>query len=197
MYSPDARTGAVGHRPAAPTRRFALKAATDAAHEHVESIIRTRGMFDTAEGYRCYLQASWRLRLQHEDQLDRSNASEIWPEWNGRRIAGLAFQDLADIGLAPGHPPEKLSAPLSLKELLATLYVLEGSSLGARVLVKSVSVLGFSASHGARHLHAQAGDTGAWRSFVATLDTASVEPCHDTANAVFARFAAAYEQVSA
>jgi heme oxygenase len=197
MYSPEAWTGPAAHGPAAPSRRFALKTATDTAHQHVETIIRAAGMFDTVAGYKRYLRASWRLRVQHEEQLDRCGAAEVWPEWPGRRIASLVAQDLVDVGLSPAQPPPQLDANLSRSELLATLYVLEGSSLGARVLVRLVSVLGLSATCGARHLQAQAGDTTSWRSFVTTLETAPVAPCHDMACTVFDRFAAAYQQAHA
>lgn len=194
MYSREAEAGtaATGGGPSA--RRFALKAATDDAHTHVEDIIRSAGMFDTLDGYRRFLAASWALRKQHEDQIDRSGGAALWKDWPGRRIAHLIAQDIADLGIAARIEIRPLHPVLSAAELLGTLYVLEGSSLGARVLSKSVGNLGLSGDYGARHLHAQAGDIAPWRSFLALLDSSPVAPCHATARAVFGRFAQAYQQ---
>lgn len=194
MYSPDGQVTAAGARQLPPDRRFALKAATDAAHTRVEDVIRTAGLFDSIAGFRRYLAATWTLRIRLERQLDVSGAGELWPLWPTRRVADLVARDLADLGGSPGDLPRGPMRILPQPELLATLYVLEGSSLGARVLVKSVAELGLSASHGARHLYAQAGDAASWRSFVALLESAPKAPCHATARAVFDRFADAYKQ---
>lgn len=196
MYSAGILSGSAGSDPAAPNRRFALKAATDAAHRQVEEAIESAGLLGDPSGYKRYLLATWRVRAQLEDQLDRNGAAGVWADWPGRRIAGLITQDLADLGLAVSRPPEGEKTPLSIGELLATMYVLEGSSLGARVLVGSVQPLGFSAVYGARHLHAQAGDAGAWRRFLSVLESAPVAPCHAAACAAFDMFAAAYAQAA-
>jgi heme oxygenase len=184
-------------RPAgAANRRFALKAATDVAHARVEAIIQSAGLLDSLSGYRRFLAATWVLRQQHETQLDAAGAAGLWPLWPSRRISMLAARDMADLGIAAPEQPAQLHAALTVGELLATLYVLEGSSLGARLIARSVGALGLTAGYGARHLHAQAGDASAWRSFLALLEASSVPPCHDTANAVFDRFAAAYGQAA-
>jgi heme oxygenase len=49
-------------------------------------------------------------------------------------------------------------------------YVLEGSSLGARVLRRQAAALGMSAGHGARHLWAQTAAPENWRAFVEALN---------------------------
>jgi heme oxygenase len=134
------------------------------------------------------------MRDRFERLLDMNGAARLWPEWTGRRIAGQAAQDMADLGVAAELAAENYPSGLTEAELLGVMYVLEGSSLGARILLRMVGPLGFSAQHGARHLHAQAGDAGAWRSFLSVLDASPRPPCHDTANAVFAAFADAYSQ---
>lgn len=178
------------------SRRFALKRATDAAHTRVEGIIGQAGMFSSPEGYRRYLAATLDIRTRYEALMDASDAAAVWPAWPGRRIAPLVAQDLADLG-GRSPPFENVAAkPFKGAELLGALYVLEGSSLGARVLSKSVQQFGLSASHGARHLHAQAGDAAIWRDFVDLLDRSEMAPCHATANRVFDDFAAAYQRAA-
>ena len=84
-------------------------------------------------------------------------------------------------------------------ELLGALYVLEGSALGARLIMKSAQALGLGATFGARHLAAQAGDALAWRSYLdlllnAPLDDAGEATLHRAAAAVFDHFAYAYSR---
>ena len=144
MYSSKGTMAAVTHSATqTPSRRFALKAATDAAHTRVEDIVQSAGMFDTLEGYKRFLAASWALRVQHETQLDAAGAGRLWPLWPSRRIAHLIAQDMTDLGMQPPSPPAQLPHLSGEAELLGTLYVLEGSSLGARLLVKSAAILGF------------------------------------------------------
>jgi heme oxygenase (biliverdin-IX-beta and delta-forming) len=54
------------------------------------------------------------------------------------------------------------------------LYVLEGSSLGARLIARQASRLGFDESFGARHLALQARSLENWRIFLGLLE--AVEP---------------------
>lgn len=178
------------------SRRFALKRATDQAHTRVEGIIGAAGMFASLDGYRRYLAGTLAIRSHYEAVADASGAAEVWSRWPGRRVSGIVAQDLADLGGSAHAPDKKAIKVLTPSELLGALYVLEGSSLGARVLSKSVSAFGLSASHGARHLHAQAGEAAIWREFVDMLETSDVAPCHATAIRVFDDFASAYQRAA-
>ena len=71
--------------------------------------------------------------------------------------------------------------------------MLEGSALGARILVKRAASLGFSDAFGARHLCAQTADPTAWSRFVELLDrwvmtSTEEDECIAGAKAVFACF---------
>ena len=190
MYLPEVAGGT-----AVEDRRFALKRATDKSHARVEGIVQGAGMFATREGYRRYLDATFTMRAAYERLLDRSGAAGVWADWPGRKIAGLVAMDIADLGGAP-PPVEDISKPLSAAEMVGVLYVLEGSSLGARVLVKAAAEMGLSSEFGARHLFRQAGDRDAWRSFVAMMAAAPDAPSHDAANATFNAFADAYSRMA-
>jgi len=192
MYRNDQRLEPATASRTGDSRRLALKRATEAVHARVEGIITSAGMFASLEGYRHYLSATLVIRSHYENLLDASGAATAWPAWPGRRVAHLVAQDLDDLGGPRPVLAKRAELALNPAELLGALYVLEGSSLGARVLSRSVHALGVSADHGARHLHAQAGDAGVWRDFLSILDGAAVPPCHDTAVRLFADFADAY-----
>jgi heme oxygenase len=196
-YSPEnGAAPALGSR-GLSERRFALKRATDAAHARVEAIVQSADMFGNLDGYRRYVSATWAVRERFERLLDTNGAADLWAAWPGRRIARLAALDLADLGGSKPVALESHHLVLTRGELLGVLYVLEGSCLGARILVKLVGALGLSHTFGARHLHAQAGETGAWRSFLDVLDASAEPPCQETARLVFADFADAYQQACA
>lgn len=197
MYLAQAGSGS-----AVEDRRFALKRATRQAHAKVERIVQDAGMFASHGGFRRYLAATHAMRAYYERLLDLNGAAELWPRWPTRRIAALVSQDIADLGVAdPGgaeeSPDENLRLDLTKAELMGILYVLEGSSLGARVLVNSVADIGLTASFGARHLFRQAGDRDAWRSFLALMSAATEAPCHHAAEATFEAFAQAYRAAAA
>ena len=189
MFLAEAAAG-----PMVEDRRFALKRATNEAHERVEGVVRDAGMFETREGFRRYLAATYEMRVRYERLLDLNQAERVWTDYPTRKIAGLIAEDIEDLGGIPmsSEPADKKT--YSAGELLGMLYVLEGSSLGARVLVKSVADMGLSASFGARHLFRQAEDRGAWRSFLDALSASPEPPCHHTARATFDAFAAAYRK---
>jgi len=176
------------------SRRFALKRATDEAHAGLEAIVQSGDMFGSVDGYRRYVAATWAMRDHFERLLDINGAADLWPDWPGRRIAGLAAQDMLDLGVAARPPQINRPSRLTAAELLGVIYVLEGSSLGARILVRMVTALGFSRNFGARHLFAQSDSSSAWRSFISVLDASPQPPCHSTARTVFGAFADAYQQ---
>jgi heme oxygenase len=190
------------HERAAASRRWRLKQATQAAHERVEALVGRAGMFASDEGYLRYLQATYRAREGVERQLEAAGAAALSPDWERRRLSQALSDDIRDLG--GDLPADALSQPAigSRAELLGALYVLEGSALGARLLVKSAEALGYTARSGARHLHQQAGDGQAWRSFLALLaaedmDEAQETACAAAANATFEAFALAYEEWTA
>jgi heme oxygenase len=189
MLLADAAAG-----PTVEDRRFALKRATNDAHDRVESVVRDAGMFETREGFQRYLAATYEMRARFEFLLDANRAERVWADYPTRKIADLVAQDIADLGGLSMAPEQGEEKNCSAGELLGVMYVLEGSSLGARILVKSVANMGLSSSFGARHLFRQAEDRDAWRSFIAAMDACPEPPCHDTARATFDAFATAYRK---
>lgn len=178
-----------------------LRRRTSAQHDHVETLA-GGGMLASRDGYVRFLNGSYSARAALEPVLDAAGAADVFAAWPGRRIAALIAADLGDLGERP--PGSIATAPeiAGRAELLGSLYVVEGSSLGARVLVNSVQAFGMIAAHGARHLHHQASDRSAWRQFMTILDGADLdagqeELCVHAASRTFDLFAAAYRTAAA
>lgn len=146
--------------------RFFLREQTRPAHERLDRLV---GPIDSAERYRNFLRASY----AHRSAVERYLQDAAWPEpfgdWKPAIIGPLMALDLADLGLPlPEVRPFDLSKDIS--RLIGVAYVQEGSSLGARLIVRMAAGLGFDGSHGARHLAAQAQGLSNWQHFVGIID---------------------------
>ena len=143
--------------------RSFLRAETHERHEELDRLI---GTFASLDDYTRFLLGSFRHRAPAEAAI---GAQADGLGFGPRRLAGALLEDLADFGLdAP--PTERLDLSKDMASLLGATYVLEGSALGARVLVKSAAALGLGATHGARYLSAQAGSIASWRELLVRLD---------------------------
>lgn len=182
-------------------RRWRLKAATAHAHAHVEDQLAAGEMLDSVGGYRRYLEATFEIRSQIEREMDLVHAERLLPLWPHRKIASLVAADIMDVGgwvQAPRTVDEGL-VDQTVEGILGVLYVLEGSSLGARIVLKQAEALGMHAQRGARHLAAQSGDAKAWRQLTATIKRDPMSAlgeaaCIRSALTTFERFGDAYRR---
>ena len=142
--------------------RNALRAHTADSHSRLD---REVGMFNAIAPYKRYLQHTYAFRQGMEAEL---STFKTWPVAN---LVTLVGNDLADLDSAPLADASLDTIDHSEAYRLGMAYVLEGSGLGARLLVQRASDLGLTASYGARHLAAQTDDPARWRSFLALLDT--------------------------
>lgn len=138
------------------------------------------GRLDTPSAYARYVRGMHAFRSAMEPSLPAREG------WRSAPLRDALAEDMDDLGLAAVAP-----APLAVSDdpdwLLGAHYVLEGSALGARVLVKQVAALGLGEDFGARHLWLQARGVG-WADFVRVLDaqTADVGLAIEGARATFA-----------
>lgn len=144
-----------------PSRRLHLKNATDAAHRSLDSMI---GDFDGVESYHRYLQGMARFRLPVDAWLSARPMPQELNDWRPAIYDDALRADLDDLGLR--HPDSLSSfAPPGGDGLIGLLYVLEGSTLGARILAKRAEKLGYREDCGARHLFSQARNLSNWSAF--------------------------------
>ena len=146
--------------------RFDLRQQTADAHARLDASV---GSLDTVSDYVRYCRALFRFRAQLEAAIAKAIPNGI-DGWQPLAIADLLRSDLADLNASPVTDMDQPPYQLDHGGLLGALYVLEGSSLGAQILVHRATALGFSASHGARHLALQTHDKKRWPGFVAILD---------------------------
>ncbi|MDY6962674.1 MAG: biliverdin-producing heme oxygenase, partial [Pseudomonadota bacterium] len=85
-----------------------------------------------------------------------------------------------------------------LESLLGTLYVIEGSSLGARVLYRRAQKLGLTEIFGARHLAAQAQSGERWKRLLELLEAApelDLDRTVEASEAMFFAVGQAFEEM--
>jgi heme oxygenase (biliverdin-IX-beta and delta-forming) len=179
-------------------RRTRLRVATANAHRRIDGHLAQAECFADKNGYVAFLQRTLSARQPLEDLLDRSGAARLYRAWPDRRIAGALKQDLQDLG-APilTHFAADHVATLSPGGILGTLYVLEGSTLGARSIRRRVAGLKVSPDFGAHHLALQLAEPRAFATVLALLETAPLVPveeenCVAAAVAAFAQFERSY-----
>lgn len=149
------------------SRRAHLRQSTSASHQALEAIV---GQLDSHQSYVRYLKGMFVFRSAAEAAIARA-----WPStwvWSPSALAPLLAADIRDLGQAVPAAGERTAKVIKDTEsLLGCLYVLEGSSLGARVLVKDAAALGYDKSHGARHLEHQSASLESWRALIDTIET--------------------------
>lgn len=167
-------------------------------------MIKSSGFLTHPDKYLAFLNGTWRARRTLERDLDKHQAQRLFDAWPTRRIASLVRQDYRDItGLdleEPEPSPVAARSP-SNAEILGILYVLEGSSLGARLIARSALRMGFGPTRGARHLARQTGWNDAWSSFLIELENHPMSDedearCKLAALCTFETFERAYREVS-
>lgn len=150
--------------PFSPSLRGRLRDATAAAHARVDA--RLAGAFDDVDGYAAFLLGMHRFVRSARRVLGEADDLVACE-------AALA-DDLAVLGRRALDGT--CEAPATREDArLGWRYVIAGSSLGARVLLRRAQALGFDADRGARYLalHAR-GD--AWASLLATLESLQLAP---------------------
>lgn len=167
-----------------PPRRSALKEATWSAHMALDALV---GSFATAADYRRYLAGIAAFRLPVEEWLSNNPLPQAFSDWKPGLVRDELRADLSDLDASEPRMPHAFAPPQG-DGIVGLLYVLEGSSLGARLLAKRAEALGFSADYGARHLFSQARNFSNWRAFSERMENVCVydaQAAADWANTAF------------
>jgi heme oxygenase (biliverdin-IX-beta and delta-forming) len=133
--------------------RSYLRAATGDDHAGLDARLSALD-WGSVHDYRRFLEASAAALLPIEAALSDANVIRIFPDWERRTRGPAILRDLECIG---GFVPQLGEQPrLSFEGVLGTMYVLEGSRLGSKVLLARIveaanpTILGATAylSHG-------------------------------------------------
>lgn len=164
--------------------RFALRAATAAAHRRVDALYAHLNL-SRRDDYVRFLLGHAAAFLPIEAALAAAGADALMPGWSRRRRSKALLDDLTALGLtAPtSRPPPPFDGAAAV---LGGLYVLEGSRLGGAVLVRGVAP-------GLPTAFLAPETTSSWRAITTLLDArlatpAALAKATSAANAVFSVF---------
>lgn len=172
--------------------RDRLRDATFEAHRNLDAQLSS---FDLAvlSGYRRFLQASASAVLPLEAALVEAGIVRIFPDWPERSRAAAIAADLDKLGSAMPRAVSVL--PLTRSGVFGTMYVLEGSRLGAKFLLKTVAGSADPGVGAATAYLSHGSGKRLWQSFLARL--ASEDGCEEDEATEAARVAfAAFEQAA-
>ena len=170
--------------------RFALRELTRGDHERLDELV---GEFTDLRAYARYLTGMTMFRAGVEEALSEVDYQKTFGDWRPGFILSELRQDLRDLGHGVPDDAHPFDLPPDRDGLLGVLYVLEGSALGARLLVRRAAELGLNEGHGARHLAAQTSRPEAWREFVNLLDGRAPSGVERAAQAARRTFSSAIE----
>lgn len=173
--------------------RDRLRAATTDDHQRLD---RQLGALDLTglSGYREFLEINTAALLPLEDALERNDVTTVFPDWPARSRRVAMLSDLAAVGgVARPLPPLGALGPAAV---IGTMYVLEGSRLGARYLLKTVMQSADPTIRNATAYLAHGEGQRLWQSFLVRLEAFDLtqgdeERAVEAARAAFAFFARA------
>jgi heme oxygenase len=168
-----------------------LRLTTRAEHDRIERILRLAEPMTLARygailcGFDAFLRA-WEPRI-HAALPERLQS---W--FRARRRGGFASADVEWLRSVAGLEPVGMAAPLAatlplgdLAEVLGSLYVIEASALGGRVIAPQLkTTLGLAQGRGASYFHGFGGETGVmWNNFRVLASLEIGESSRDTVRA--------------
>jgi heme oxygenase len=153
------------------SRRDRLKQATLECHRRLEQAVDAHGYFVDRPSYARWLQRSLEFHRAAFAALCPSTVRLcLGPRAIAERLA-LFERDIQDLGASVPDPGAAMvAAKRDGAETFGVLYVTEGATLGARLLVLRARRLGLDETFGARALTRQAHDLQSWKSFVQALE---------------------------
>lgn len=155
-----------------------LKEGTHAIHDQLDQRVMQLNPFADNAHYQGFLRMQLRLHTAGEQVYNNTQINNLIPEVAQRSRLNAVLQDCKDLAV----PIELQQQDKQIGQLfkitdpyagLGWLYTIEGSTLGAAMLLKHVkNSLGLSETFGASHMAAHSdGRATHWREFKAILDS--------------------------
>lgn len=168
--------------------RERMRDATAAAHRELDAQLSS---FDLTvfHGYRRFLQASAGALLPLEAALVEAGVAKLLPDWPERARSHAIAADLARLGR--DAQATVFVSPMTPSGVLGTMYVLEGSRLGAKFLLKTVADAADPRIGEATAYLSHGAGKRLWQSFLSKLaseDTCDEDEAIEAARAAFAAF---------
>lgn len=158
-----------------PTRTL-LRAATADLHSAVDA--RFSGDFESdRESYVGFLTALARVVPALEAGLEAGGVESLLPDWPERRRAAALRNDLDELG-ATMPEAKPVAPPHGEAELLGMLYVLEGSRLGGKLLLRRALDNPDPAVRAATRYLSHGADRDLWPRFLECLESSPAVAAH-------------------
>ena len=148
------------------SRRFVLRDGTWTIHQQLDAVI---GPLTSLVAYKRYLASILALRRGVESCFQYISWPDFFEGWHPTTLLPVLNQDARDMAISP-DVSSSVALPATISALMGMIYVVEGASLGAQILVKQASLLGLGEKFGARHLFVQSGSLDNWKVFLSLLD---------------------------
>lgn len=153
-----------------------LRNATAQSHTNLEALPISASIMNpevTNAEYASYLDLMHDVVKDAEENIFPA-ISEIVTDLNDRNKTHLLEQDLKSLGVVKDRDIKPLSESLSEPSkgfAMGIFYVIEGSSLGGRVILKNINAaLGHDIENGAAYFGRYGGQTGSyWKNFLSQL----------------------------
>ncbi len=158
------------------TRRQRLKEATSDVHRRLDKSLMQRGYFSNPKGFGLYLRRMYQFHLKFEDAA--LTAGRDWYEaWGLHHHKEWIEADLKKVSIGLTAKPEILTTDTlcvaDRSSLAGALYVIAGSSLGARVLHRLSVERRLPGPSGSYYL-SQLAASLRWSEFLAFLEDADI-----------------------
>ncbi|MDT2020843.1 biliverdin-producing heme oxygenase [Methylocella sp. CPCC 101449] len=166
--------------------RHQLRTATNDAHRHLDALF-TQLDLRARTSYLSFLEASASALLPLEARLTQRGAAALLDDWPDRTRSEALMRDIRMLGgtVAPLSVRDDLDAA----EMTGIIYVLEGSRLGARMLIKTVSASSDPALVSATAYLSHGVGQPLWQNFLSFLDRLTLTPKEIERAIVGARYA--------
>lgn len=157
---------------------LALKEATRSVHQSLEGIVvRKLKAISTRDEYAQLLSAFYGFHHPAEHKLDAWLDDSLIPYYTGRRRSSAILDDLRELG-EDIHIPLAMDLPQidSLAKALGVFYVLEGSTMGGKIIAGMLRRQGIPGD-AIRFFNAyRENELPMWQAFTSVLDHFPVDP---------------------
>lgn len=160
--------------------RHRLRSDTASLHRRIDGLFVQRRWFESPQGYGRWLNGMLAFHVGVHAALSDFSASSPAQAARVRRL-GLDMMDLQVVPEAPRRVRRLVVR--DAVDVLGVRYVVEGSRLGARLLLEQAAGLGCDERCGARFLAGEAGSLSDWQDVLRELNSTSLGAA-ETARAV-------------
>jgi heme oxygenase len=187
--SPDARIVFGARNGQVGSLRERLRKETSEAHTRLDRMLSALDLCDLP-GYRLFLEINAAALLPLEIALEEAGVGSHFPDWPARSRTRAILDDLFRLD-GRASPPDLLPT-MDTDAIFGTMYVLEGSRLGARMLARRVARAPHVVEAGATSFLHHGNGLPLWQGFLAALERHQAIACEaaiiDAARSAFVLF---------